>query len=81
MNMEQLFRGRQAWKAFTANHPRFPEFIKALRERGIGVDTLMEITVRYPDGTELRSGIKVKPSDLELLRTLESMSGGDGQTP
>ena len=79
MNMEQLFRGRQAWKTFTENHPRFPEFLRALRERGICEDTLIEITVRYPDGGELRSGVKVKTSDLELLQTLENMGGRSGE--
>ena len=38
-----------------------------LRSRGIRAGMEVSITVTYPDGDELRSGLRIKPSDVELF--------------
>lgn len=49
------------------NHPKFPEFLRAVKSRGIHAGMEVSITVTYPDGDELRSGLRIKPSDVELF--------------
>lgn len=70
MDISALLKLRSAWSTFTANHPRFPGFISAVKNKGIAEGMMIEIAVTYPDGTSMKSGIKVKQSDLELLGTL-----------
>ena len=52
MDIRSIARLKQAWDSFSMNHPKFPE---------------VSITVTYPDGDELRSGLRIKPSDVELF--------------
>lgn len=72
MDISSFMNYKRAWDTFKGNHPKFPSFIKAVKQKGVPEGTEIEISVRYPDGQTLRSGIKVRDSDLELLQTLGS---------
>ena len=58
---------------FTANHPKFAAFLKAVFSREIEEGTVIEITVQRPGEAPITSNIKVKDSDLELLQSLKDM--------
>ena len=73
LNIEAMMKLRGAWNTFRENHPSFPGFIQAVKEKGICEGAMVDICIRYPDGTELKSGMKVKQSDLDLLQTLGSI--------
>ena len=73
MDIGALLKLKSAWDTFTSNHPKFTPFLKAVRDRGICEGATIDIAVHYPDGSSLKSGIKVKQSDVELLETLSSM--------
>lgn len=68
MDIRSIARLKQAWNRFSMNHPKFPEFLRAVKSRGIHAGMEVSITVTYPDGDELRSGLRIKPSDVELFR-------------
>jgi hypothetical protein len=68
-----LSQGRQAWAAFKKNHPEFPKFLAYLHKKGVPEGAVVTINVKYPDGQNVSSDIKVKASDLELLRMLEGL--------
>ena len=76
MNFDALFKAKQARDAFFANHPKFPGFLKALRDKGIPENTEILISVTYPDGENLKAGLKLKQSDLELLGLLGELTRG-----
>lgn len=67
MDIRSIARLKQAWNRFSMNHPKFPEFLRAVKSRGIHAGMEVSITVTYPDGDELRSGLRIKPSDVELF--------------
>lgn len=67
MDIRSIARLKQAWDIFSMNHPKFPEFLRAVKSRGIHAGMEVSITVTYPDGDELRSGLRIKPSDVELF--------------
>ncbi len=72
MDIGALMNFRQAWGTFCANHPRFPDFIAAVRSKGITEGTEIKISVTYPDGQTVNAGLKLKQSDLELFKSLAS---------
>ena len=65
-----LSQGRQAWAAFKKNHPEFPKFLAYLHKKGVPEGAVVTINVKYPDGQNVSSDIKVKAS---LLRMLEGL--------
>ncbi|MBQ7564247.1 MAG: hypothetical protein IJT16_09680 [Lachnospiraceae bacterium] len=73
MNIPDIMKIKTAWDTFTANHPKFPMFLNAVRNKGITEDTILAVTITYPDGQVLDTNIKVTASDLELYETLKSL--------
>ena len=70
MNFDALLKLKTSWNTFCANHPKFPDFVRAVKNKGICEGAQIDICITYPDGSTLRSGIRVKESDAELLHTL-----------
>ena len=74
MDFGVLFKLKQAWDAFSANHPKFPVFVDNVKNKPACENMEIAIAVRYPDGTEYKTGVKVKQSDLDLLEVLKSLN-------
>ncbi len=74
MDISSLLTLKNAWSTFCRNHPRFPDFLRDVKRRGIPAGTEITIAVTYPDGETLKAGLKLTESDLELLRTLGKLS-------
>ena len=71
--MNLMAQGRQAWNTFKQNHPEFPKFLSYLKNKGVPEGTVIDINVKYPDGQNVHSEVKVKASDVELLKMLEGL--------
>ncbi|MBP3815585.1 MAG: hypothetical protein J6H21_01815 [Firmicutes bacterium] len=67
MDIGAMFKIKDAWGKFTANHPRIPGFLDSIKDKGFVEGQEIAIAVRYPDGTEFKTGIKVQKTDLDLL--------------
>ena len=74
MDMGNMMRMLGAWNTFKNNHPKFPAFCKAVAQKGIREDTVIEIIVTTPEGEKIETSLKVKASDLELLSSLGNMA-------
>lgn len=74
MDMGKMFKIKQSWDTFTNNHPRFPQFLTAVKTTGIKEGTVIEISITDPDGKVTATNIKVTQSDLDLIDTLRSMT-------
>lgn len=70
MDINSLLSLKQAWHSFCQNHPKFPGFLKAVKDRGAVPGAEITITVSYPDGETLKAGLKLKESDAELINNL-----------
>ena len=55
------------------NHPKFPSFLDAVSKRALCKDTIIEIKVTTPDGESLESNLRLKESDLEVLRQMQEL--------
>lgn len=73
MNIEALLKARQAWHTFNENHPKFSPFLNALKDRGAVEGTIVDITVKYPDGNTIKTNLAVKESDLQLIELLKTL--------
>lgn len=74
MDFGSLFKIRGAWNKFTRNHPKFPQFLSAAQNKGIKENTVIDIKITDPDGTELFTNIKVTASDIELFEELKGLA-------
>ena len=70
MDIGSLMKFKQMWSSFCANHPKFPDFLKAVKAKGVVEGTEVTFTVTYPDGQNLRAGLKLRQSDVELIEKL-----------
>lgn len=73
MNLESMFHARSAWKVFKRNHPRLEPFMDAVQNKGYCAGMEIAVAVRYPDGEEYKTGIRVTESDMELIDLARSM--------
>ena len=56
---------------FAQNHPKFVKFMSDLASSQIEEGTILEVTVKKPDGRTMVSNIKVTASDLEMLQAAD----------
>ena len=49
-------------------------FIDDVNSKGFCADQEIAVAVRYPDGTEYKTGIRVTESDLQLLNMLKGLT-------
>lgn len=73
MDMKAMMKAKQAWDTFVQNHPKFPTFVNAVRQKQITEGTEIRVEITYPDGQEMKMALKVKQSDLEMMEMLKSM--------
>lgn len=75
MNIKQMMNFREGWMKFCENHPKFPVFLGNVKAKGAEENMEVAIAIRYPDGTEYKTGIRVQSSDVEFIKSLSSMRG------
>lgn len=70
MNIGNMMKITSALNTFKKNHPKFPAFCQAVSRKGIREGSIIEITFTTPEGEKIETNLKVKDSDLELLKQL-----------
>ncbi len=73
LNFQALAKLRSAWHTFRDNHPNIVPFLRDVVKKGIREDMQFEVIVHYPDGTDMRSGIRLKQSDVALFEALQEL--------
>ena len=69
MNLGNLMQLKNSLAAFTQNHPKFPKFLQAA-STAVKEDTLIEIKITTAEGKVIETNLKVKASDIELVKNL-----------
>ena len=69
MNLGNLMQLKNSWTTFTRNHPKFPKFLQAAAT-AVKEDTLIEIKITTAEGKVIETNLKVKASDIELVKNL-----------
>ena len=73
MNLQTLMTLNQSKATFMGNHPQLQKFLDDVNSREPEVGQEVAIAVRYPDGTEHKTGIRVTEGELDLLNTLRQL--------
>lgn len=74
INVGNMIKITSAWNTFKKNHPKFPAFCRAVSRKGIREGSVLEISFTTPEGEKLETNLKVKQSDLDLLKQLAELS-------
>ena len=69
MNLGNLMQLKNSWATFAQNHPKFPKFLQAA-STAVKEDTLIEIKITTAEGKVIETNLKVKASDIELVKNL-----------
>lgn len=73
LNPMTLMQLKTSWDRFIHTHPKFPKFWKAAYRSGLTEGTVIEFTVKTPEGKELSSNIRLTRDDLELTAQLQEL--------
>lgn len=72
-NPASLIKLKQAKELFIKNHPKFPKFLSAVKEKALEEGTVLEIKVMKDTGETMTANIKLKASDVELFQEISNM--------
>jgi hypothetical protein len=61
------------WAKFSKNHPKFPQFVKAVQKNGFKADTVVDLKITYPDGNAIDTNLKISEEDLKLFEELKKL--------
>ena len=75
-NPMKLMELKNLRNRFAQNHPKFVKFMSDLASSQIEEGTILEVTVKKPDGRTMVSNIKVTASDLEMLQAIKQIFRG-----
>ena len=70
MDIGAIMKLKRAWDCFGENHPKFRSFLEAFAARDLPDGTVIEIQVKYPDGSAMKSNLKVSRDDAVLIEQL-----------
>lgn len=73
VDLGALQNGKQTWDSFKRNHPKFPEFLKYVANKGVTEGTNVEVNVHYPNGQNVKTNVKFKPEDVELFNSMQGL--------
>ena len=73
MDFGMLMKLGGLWGKFSKNHPKFPQFVKAVQKNGIKPDIVIDVKIAYPDGNVLDTNLKITESDMAILEELKKM--------
>ena len=71
MDPRKMMKLKASLAQFNSNHPKVLPFLQSLEREGLAVGSVIEMKVTTPEGQTKMANIKVKESDLELLRSLK----------
>ncbi|MDO4492722.1 MAG: hypothetical protein Q4C53_02415 [Clostridia bacterium] len=73
MNLGAMWKAKKSWDTVNRNHPKLAPFLEGIRAHGACEGMEIAVAVRYPDGTEYKTGIRLQQSDIEALAALKDL--------
>ncbi|MBE5963937.1 MAG: hypothetical protein IKL73_02080 [Lachnospiraceae bacterium] len=73
MNPAMIFQMKKHWETFVANHPKFPLFLRAAKDNGISVGSIIDVTITTADGKSISTNVKLTESDMQLFEAIKGM--------
>ncbi len=73
MNFQALLQLKNLWQRFTAQHPKFPAFLRAAQP-ALREGSVIAFTITTPEGKVIESNLKVTAEDIELIKSLRQIT-------
>lgn len=73
MNPAAIVQLIQLKKKFDNDHPMFAKFLSDMVKSGIPADSIIEISVKRPDGNPITTNMKVNNNDIEMIEALKNL--------
>lgn len=73
MNFQALLQLKNLWQRFTAQHPKFPAFLRAAQP-ALREGSVLAFTITTPEGKVIESNLKVTAEDIELIKSLRQIT-------
>ncbi len=73
INPAKLLTLKKEWEGFAQRHPRFMQFIMTIFQNGMGVGSVIDVTVTLPDGRSFQSNMRLTQEDVDLVKNIGSM--------
>ena len=73
MNFHALLQLKNLWQRFTAQHPKFPAFLRAAQP-ALREGSVIAFTITTPEGKVIESNLKVTAEDIELIKSLRQIT-------
>lgn len=73
MNPRKMLELAKLQQKFKKNHPKVFPFLKAASEQALQEGSVIDISVTTPEGKVMRTNLKVKMEDLEIIEQLKEM--------
>ena len=74
LNLSALGKIKNEWNGFKYRHPKINDFLYCLKGKDIVEGQEIAIAIRYPDGSEVKTGIRLNKDDLEFLETVKNLT-------
>ena len=72
LNPAKLLRLKNAWSGFSQRHPKFVKFLETAGNDYLREGTIIDVTIKDPQGKEIHSNIRVTGEDMDLYRDVRS---------
>lgn len=76
MNLAAIMKIKPELDRFFGRHPKVPAFLASVKEKRVCEGMEIAVAVRYPDGTEYKTGIRLREEDIELAEILKKADIG-----
>lgn len=76
VNPAMIFKIKGMWDEFTRNHPKLPLFLQAVSSQPMEEGTIIELTIKRPNGDALASNVKLTASDVAMIAQMKEMGTG-----
>ncbi len=68
MNPAKLFQLKSSWDRFSASHPKFPMFLRAVSGNDVIKEgTIIEVNITTDDGKSFSTNVKLTKDDMQLF--------------
>ncbi len=73
INPASLMKIMEMKNKFSASHPRFGAFLAAVGKDALVEGTVIEVSVKTPEGEERVTNIKLNQSDIEMVQEIKNL--------
>lgn len=70
MNPAAMLTFKKKFEEFAQRHPRFVQFLGALKGSNLPEGSVIDVKVTLPDGQIFQSNLKLTEEDLEMIKSL-----------